>query len=97
MPSRRLLSTLLERTLRESQTRVETAANRGAPGERRGAAKMLADPAANGGRPARTHAQFLAPEGYSFGTYHGFMQRAPSSGDAVKPPYSESRMARPRR
>ena len=75
---------VLERTLRESRTGVEMPPFMAPPANGAAPQNVAAQPQTAADGPGASAA--LAPEGYSLGTYHGVMQRAPSSGDAVPPP-----------
>ena len=75
---------VLERTLRESQTSVEMPPIVAPPASGAAPQDFVAPPQTTADR--RGTGAVLAPDDYSFGTYHGFMQRAPSSTDTVQPP-----------
>ena len=88
---RAVVERVLERTLRESRAGVEMPAvvAAPAPGARPDtvAAQPVTavdDPRGAAGRSGSS--AVVAPQGYSFGTYRGSMQRAPSSGEVVRPP-----------
>jgi len=73
----------LQRTLRESRAGIETPAIVAPSAAAAAPQNVLAQPATGGQAGVRSAP---APDGYALGTYHGLMQRAPSSGDAVPPP-----------
>ncbi len=88
---RAVVERVLERTLRESRAGVEMPAVVAPPAPGARPDTVAAQPVTavddpQGAAERSGSSAVVAPQGYSYGTYRGSMQRAPSSGEVVRPP-----------